>query len=382
MPINELQSTRKPPKTQIGAILWLKENLFSTWSNGLLTFLSLYVLFISVPPLLNWLIFSANFNFGTINIFGLSIQFSEEMATNSNCGKNGACWPFIYEKFDMFIYGFYPREELWRPNTVFALTALLFVAVKLTKNLKNKNKVLISLLISYPILSYFLLLGGLGILPVVETYKLGGLMLTLIIAAVGIIISFPIGILLALGRQSELSTVRFFSVMYIEFIRAVPLITILFMASNVLPLFFDSGISMDKLVRALIAITLFQAAYMAEVVRGGLQAIPKGQYEAADAIGLSYYHKNILIVLPQALKISIPNIVGSSISLFKDTTLVLIIGLMDFLAVVTAAAADKEWLGRHLEGYIFVAMVLWVMLYTMSRYSKKLELRFNTENKN
>ena len=382
MPINELQVTRKPPKSQIGAILWLKENLFSTWSNGLLTFLSLYVIFISVPPLLNWLIFSANFNFGTINIFGLSIQFSEEMATNSNCGKNGACWPFIYEKFDMFIYGFYPREELWRPNTVFALTALLFVAVKLTKNLKNKNKVLISLLISYPILSYFLLLGGLGILPVVETYKLGGLMLTLIIAAVGIIISFPIGILLALGRQSELSTVRFFSVMYIEFIRAVPLITILFMASNVLPLFFDSGISMDKLVRALIAITLFQAAYMAEVVRGGLQAIPKGQYEAADAIGLSYYQKNILIVLPQALKISIPNIVGSSISLFKDTTLVLIIGLMDFLAVVTAAAADKEWLGRHLEGYIFVAMVLWVMLYTMSRYSKKLELRFNTENKN
>ena len=382
MPINELQSTRKPPKTQIGVILWLKENLFSTWSNGLLTFLSLYVLFISVPPLLNWLIFSANFNFGTINIFGLSIQFSEEMATNLNCGKDGACWPFIYEKFDMFIYGFYPREELWRPNAVFALTALLFLAVKLTKNLKNKNKVLISLLISYPILSYFLLLGGLGILPVVETYKLGGLMLTLIIAAVGIIISFPIGILLALGRQSELSTVRFFSVMYIEFIRAVPLITILFMASNVLPLFFDSGISMDKLVRALIAITLFQAAYMAEVVRGGLQAIPKGQYEAADAIGLSYYQKNILIVLPQALKISIPNIVGSSISLFKDTTLVLIIGLMDFLAVVTAAAADKEWLGRHLEGYLFVAMVLWVMLYTMSRYSKKLELRFNTENKN
>ena len=215
MPINELQATRKPPKSQIGAILWLKENLFSSWSNGLLTFLSLYVIFISVPPLLNWLIFSANFNFGTINIFGLSIQFSEEMATNLNCGKDGACWPFIYEKFDMFIYGFYPREELWRPNAVFALTALLFLAVKLTKNLKNKNKVLISLLISYPILSYFLLLGGLGILPVVETYKLGGLMLTLIIAAVGIIISFPIGVLLALGRQSELSTVRFLSLIHI-----------------------------------------------------------------------------------------------------------------------------------------------------------------------
>ena len=362
MPINELQPTRKPPKSQIGAILWLRENLFSTWSNGLLTFLSLYIIYISIPPLLNWLIFNANFNFGTINIFGFNIQFSEAMATNSDCGRVGACWPFIYEKFDMFIYGFYPREELWRPNAVFALTALLFVAVKLTKKLKNKNRVLVSLLVAYPIVSYFLLLGGFGILPEVETYKLGGLMLTLIIAAVGIIISFPIGILLALGRQSELSTVRFFSVMYIEFIRAVPLITILFMASNVLPLFFDSGISMDKLLRALIAITLFQAAYMAEVVRGGLQAIPKGQYEAADAIGLSYYQKNILIVLPQALKISIPNIVGSSISLFKDTTLVLIIGLMDFLAVVTAATADKDWLGRHLEGYIFVAMVLWLSL--------------------
>ena len=382
MPINELQATRKPPKSQIGALLWIKENLFSTWMNGILTALSFYLLYISVPPLLDWLLISANFSFGTIDFFGFNIQFSDEMATNSDCERGGACWPFIYEKFDMFIYGFYPREELWRPNVVFALTALLFVAVKLTKNLKHKNRILVSLLTAYPIASYFLLLGGFGILPIVETYKLGGLMLTLIIAGVGIIISFPIGILLALGRQSELSTVRFFSVMYIEFIRAVPLITILFMASNVLPLFFDAGITMDKLMRALIAITLFQAAYMAEVVRGGLQAIPKGQYEAADAIGLSYYQKNILIVLPQALKISIPNIVGSSISLFKDTTLVLIIGLMDFLAVVTAAAADKDWLGRHLEGYIFVAMVLWVMLYTMSRYSKKLELRFNTENKN
>ncbi len=382
MSINEQQTARKPPISQTGIVLWLRTNLFSSWINGALTVASLYLLYITIPPLLNWLLISANFNFGTINIFGFNIQFSEEVATNLNCGKEGACWPFIYEKFDMFIYGFYPREELWRPNTVFALTAFLFIIIKLTKNLKYKNKILLFLIIFYPVISYFLLFGGFGILPVVETLKWGGLMLTLIIAGVGIIISFPIGILLALGRQSELSTVRFFSVLYIEFIRAVPLITILFMASNVLPLFFDAGISMDKLVRALIAITLFQAAYMAEVVRGGLQAIPKGQYEAADAIGLSYYQKNILIVLPQALKISIPNIVGSSISLFKDTTLVLIIGLMDFLTVVSFATADSAWLGRHLEGYIFVAMVLWIMLYTMSRYSKKLELRFNTENKN
>ena len=382
MSINELQTTRKPPLSQIGIVLWLRTNLFSNWINGALTILSLYMLYISIPPLLDWVLLSANFNFGTVNIFGFNIQFSEEVGTNANCGQEGACWPFIYEKFDMFIYGFYPREELWRPNVVFVLTALLFVIVRLVRNFRYKNIVLLSLVVIYPVASYFFIAGGLGILPVVETYKWGGLMLTLIIAGVGIIVSFPIGIFLALGRQSKLSAIRSSSIMYIEFIRAVPLITILFMASNVLPLFFESGTNIDKLMRALIAITLFQAAYMAEVVRGGLQAIPKGQYEAADAIGLSYFQKNILIILPQALKISIPNIVGSSISLFKDTTLVLIIGLMDFLSMVTTTTGDKFWLGRHLEGYIFVAMVMWVMLYTMSRYSKKLELRFNTENNN
>lgn len=379
MSINELQTARKPPISQIGIVLWLRTNLFSNWTNGALTILSLYMLYISIPPLLDWLLLSANFNFGTVNIFGFNIQFSEEVGTNANCGQ-GFCWPFIYEKFDMFIYGFYPREELWRPNVVFGFTALLFVIVRLVRNFRYKNIVLLSLVVIYPVASYFLIAGGLGILPVVETYKWGGLLLTLIIAGVGIIVSFPIGVILALGRQSKLSAIRSSSIMYIEFIRAVPLITILFMASNVLPLFFESGTNIDKLMRALIAITLFQAAYMAEVVRGGLQAIPKGQYEAADAIGLSYFQKNVLIILPQALKISIPNIVGSSISLFKDTTLVLIIGLMDFLSMVTTTTGDKFWLGRHLEGYVFVAMVMWVMLYTMSRYSKKLELRFNTEN--
>ena len=164
---------------------------------------------------------------------------------------------------------------------------------------------------------------------------------------------------------------------FIEFIRAVPLITILFMASFVLPLFLESGTNFDKLLRALIGIALFQAAYFAEVVRGGLQAIPKGQYEAADAVGLSYFQKNALIILPQALKISIPNIVGSSISLFKDTTLVLIIGLMDMLAMVNMTSQDIYWLGRETEGYVFVTIVFWVILYSMSRYSRKLEIRFN-----
>ena len=382
MSVNELQSTRKPPISQIGAILWLRTNLFSSWINGLLTLASLYLLYISIPPLLDWMVLSANFNFGTVNILGFEIKFSEVMADNKNCGREAACWPYIYEKLYMYIYGFYPREETWRPDVVYGLTALLFVIVRLVRNYKHKTRVILSLIVAYPIVSYVLMAGGFGLLPVVETHQWGGLLLTLIIASIGIIVSFPIGVVLALGRQSDLRVIKLFSTLFIEFIRAVPLITILFMASFVLPLFLESGTNFDKLLRALIAIALFQAAYFAEVVRGGLQAIPRGQYEAADAVGLSYFQKNALIILPQALKISIPNIVGSSISLFKDTTLVLIIGLMDFLAMVGMTSQDPYWLGRETEGYVFVTMVFWVILYSMSRYSRKLEIRFNTENIN
>ena len=382
MPVFDQQSTRKPPMSQIGAILWLKTNLFSTWINTVLTAASIYLLYIMIPPLLDWMFFNASFSFGTVNLFGFDIKFSEAMATNQNCGREGACWPYIYEKLYMYTYGFYPRTETWRPNTVFVLTGLLFVIVPLVKNYKHKNRVTLSLIILYPIVSYVLIAGGFGLLMPVSTDQWGGLLLTLIIASVGIIVSFPIGVLLALGRQSDLKVIKLFSTLFIEFIRAVPLITILFMASFVLPLFLESGNYFDKLLRALIGIALFQAAYFAEVVRGGLQAIPRGQYEAADAIGLSYFQKNVLIVLPQALKISIPNIVGSSISLFKDTTLVLIIGLFDMLAMVNLTSNDPYWLGRETEGFVFVTIVMWSILYTMSRYSKKLELRFNTENTN
>ena len=383
MSVYDQQATRKPPISQIGAILWLRTNLFSSWINSVLTATSLYFLYLMIPPLLDWMFFNASFSFGTINFFGFDIKFSEAMATNANCGRVGACWPYIYEKLYMYTYGFYPRTETWRPNIVFGLTASLFVIVPLLKNYKYKNRVILSLIVFYPIVSYVLISGGFGLLTIVETHQWGGLLLTLIIASVGIIVSFPIGVVLALGRQSDLKVIKLFSTLFIEFIRAVPLITILFMASFVLPLFLEPGNnSVDKLLRALIGISLFQAAYFAEVVRGGLQAIPRGQYEAADAIGLSYFQKNALIVLPQALKISIPNIVGSSISLFKDTTLVLIIGLLDMLAMVGLTTADPYWLGRETEGYVFVTIVMWVMLYSMSRYSRKLELRFNTENTN
>lgn len=382
MPTFELQEQRKAPISQVGIVRWLRDNLFSSWASIGLTLFSLYLLYLIFPPMLDWMIFSANFNFGTVDIFGLEIKFSEEMATNANCGREAACWPYIYEKFYMYIYGFYPRAESWRVDIVYALTAILFVMVRVLRNFTHKNKAFLVMFIIFPFASFYLISGGVFGLEHIETHRWGGLMLTLVIASVGILFSFPIGILLALGRQSNLKVISLFSTIYIEFIRALPLITILFMASFVLPMFFSEGMNFDKLLRALIAITLFQAAYFAEVVRGGLQAIPTGQYEAADAIGLNYFQKNALIVLPQALKISIPNLVGSSISLFKDSVLVLIIGLMDILAMVNMTSNDPYWLGRETEGFIFVTIVMWVFLYSMSRYSKKLEIRFSTDHKN
>jgi len=365
MAIYSLKEAKQPPKSQTKAILWLKDNLFSSTLNVLLTFVAIYILYLLLPPILNWTIFDANFDL---------------TADNQSCGREGACWSFVNANLKMFIYGFYPQEELWRVNTMFGLIAALIVLGSIIKNSQYKAHYIIGSFLIYPVVAFFLLYGGLG-LEVVETDKWGGLTLTVVVAAVGIVASFPLGILFALGRQSEMRVVKFISVVYIEFIRGVPLITILFMASVVLPLFFSAGMDIDKLLRALIGITLFQTAYIAEVIRGGLQAIPRGQYEAADAAGLSFLQKTMLVILPQALKISIPNIVGSFISLFKDTTLLLIIGLFDMLAIVGAATSNSNWLGRDTEGYVFVAMVIWVILYSMSRYSKRLEVRFSTEHK-
>ena len=365
MPIYPLKETRESPQSQIKVLSWLKDNLFSSLSNAALTFIALYLIYLILPPILDWMIFDANFDL---------------TADNDSCGREGACWAFIDSNLKMFIYGFYPQEELWRVNTMFGIIVALAVFGSLIKKSQYRAHYIIGCFLIYPVVAFILLHGGLG-LEVVETDKWGGLTLTVVVAAIGIVASFPLGILFALGRQSKMRVVRFISVVYIEFVRGVPLITILFMASVVLPLFFSAGMDFDKLLRALIGITLFQTAYIAEVIRGGLQAIPKGQYEAADAAGLSFMKKTVLVILPQALKVSIPNIVGSFIALFKDTTLVLIIGLFDMLAIVGAATSNSSWLGRDTEGYVFVAMVIWVILYSMSRYSKKLEARFSTEHK-
>lgn len=365
MAVFEQQTPKKAPNSEIGLTYWLKTSLFSNTINSVLTLFALYLLYLIVPAIANWILFDATF----------------ASVSNEQCGREGACWRYVIEKIDLFIYGFYPPESYWRVQWVLIL-ALAFVGIaKSLKQHRYRLKIISTLIIIYPIIAFFLLYGGLS-LEIVETHKWGGLMLTVVVATVGIVASFPIGILLALGRQSKMPVIRLLSVIYIEFIRGVPLITILFMASVMLPLFFHEGMSVDKLLRALIGITMFQSTYIAEIIRGGLQAVPRGQYEAADATGLNFLQKTALIILPQALKISIPNIVGSFIALFKDTTLLLIIGLLDILSMVHLSTSDENWLGRSTEGFVFVMIVMWIILYSMSRYSKALELKYSTEHKN
>ena len=357
MAVYSVTEAQPAPSTSKGAIHWLRENLFSNVINSVFTLFGFYLLYLILPPLIDWMIIDATWS-----------GSKEEIV------KGGARWIFITEKFDQFMYGFYPEALHWRPNSVIFLAVALGLILKYVKDFRVKA----AAVVLFPIISFFLISGGLG-LETVETEKWGGLMLTIIVASVGIVASFPLGIVLALGRQSNLPIMRTLSVTFIEFVRGVPLITILFMASVVLPLFFSEGLDFNKLLRALIGITLFQAAYIAEVVRGGLQAIPKGQYEGADSIGLGYWQGMLLVILPQALKISIPNLVGSFISLFKDTTLVLIIGLFDILAMVTLTTSDSNWLGFEVEGFVFVTLFYWVICFSMSQYSKSVERRFNTE---
>jgi general L-amino acid transport system permease protein len=341
-------------------LVWMRRNLFSSLLNTLLTLGSLYLLWIAVPPLIHWAFIEADWVGNT----------------RADCDSGGACWVFVGLRLNQFLYGFYPPDQQWRVNLGLTVFVALIVPL-LIERFRYKGLVIGVLVLVYPLLAYALFYGGFFALPVVETHLWGGLMLTLILAVVGIVLSLPLGILLALGRRSELPVIRAFSVTYIELWRGVPLITVLFMASVMLPLFFSDELSLDKLLRAMIGIVLFQAAYMAEVVRGGLQAIPKGQFEAASALGLGYWQTTTLVILPQALKMVIPGIVNTFIALFKDTTLVLIIGLFDLLGMVQQSFSDPAWLGYSVEGFVFAGFVYWVFCFGMSRYSQALERRLH-----
>ena len=370
--MNEITESRKPPVATTGILGWLRMNLFSNWINSLISLFVLYVLIQFIPWILNWTIFAADFKY---NFNGEEIINRELCSRVLDPENGGACWAIIYVRFYQFMYGFYPRDEVWRVNLSYIMLALAVVPLLFDKFPFRKH--FLKFTYVFPVIAFFLLNGGLG-LESVSTNKWGGLLVTLVLGCTGIALAFPFGIVLALGRRSNLPVISMMCTLFIEFIRGVPLITLLFFGMVMLPLFLPEGVNMDGLARVLVAVTLFQSAYMAEVIRGGLQAIPQGQYEAARSIGLSYWQMNMKVVLPQAIRISIPSIVNTSIGLFKDTTLVIIVGLLDLLGIGRGALADTTWLGLAYEVYFFVSLVFFIFTFAMSRYSLYLEKKLKT----
>ena len=360
-----------PPMAVSGPVAWVRDNLISSPFNIMMTVIAALLLYWIIPPLLNFTVFQAVWS---------GVDREACILTDAR-PIVGACWPFVQERFQYFVYGSYPVDERWRPTLFFVLLAVATVWVMWLNAPKRSIGVAFAFVI-LPVLTYWLLSGGYG-LKHVPTNLWGGILISLIVASVGIVVSLPVGILLALGRRSQMPIVKLFSVIMIEFVRGVPFITVLFMASNMLPLFVPEQYAPDKLLRALIAVAIFASAYMAEVVRAGLQALPKGQYEGAMAMGLGYWQMMRLIILPQALKVTIPNIVNTYIGLFKDTTLVVVVGLFDFLKTIEAARIDPKWAAptTSATGYMFAAIFYFICCYAMSRYAKATEERLSLADK-
>ncbi len=421
----EMLGEKPPPSSQVGAVKWAMENLFSSIPNIIMTVLSIGAVFYVLSGILPW-IFQSSWSATSLP------ECRESIAAAYGEHAEGACWAVIRERWPQLVFGFYPRELYWRP--VLALV-LLLVAISPILYAAVPRKILLFSMI-YPFIGFFLLWGGsiwlplsafagfvigyfalkmltsmigslgatiaAGVLPVlywlllsgpvvsalsgiapigiesIDSDQMGGFMLSITIGVTGIALSLPIGVLLALGRQSPLFIVKTICVTFIEFIRGVPLITLLFVASVLLNYFLPPGTNFDLVLRVMIMVTLFASAYMAEVIRGGLAALPKGQYEAADALGLDYWKSTRLIIMPQALKISIPNIVSNFIGLFKDTTLVSIVGLLDPMGLSRAIVADQNWNGIVWELYAFIAVMFWIFTFSMSRYSMYLERKLKT----
>lgn len=420
----EMLSAQEPPVAQKGIVMWARQNLFSSWFNSILTITALVLVYLLLKGILPWMFQSS----WTAN----SLTECREQILAAYGEGEGACWAVIRERYNQLIFGFYPNELYWRP----ILTLLLMiVAIAPILFLSLPRKVLIFSMI-FPFLAFWLLWGGSiwgplmamvgfgigyaaivylpnvigslaatiaamvlpviwwltlssvvagaihGVVPIgieaVASNFFGGFMISIIIGVTGIIISLPLGILLALGRQSNLFVVKILCVGFIEFMRGVPLITLLFVASTLLNYFMPPGTSFALILRVIIMVTLFASAYMAEVIRGGLAALPKGQYEAADALGLDFWKATRLIIMPQALKITIPSIVSTFIGLFKDTTLVSIVGLLDPLGLTSAIRANQEWNGIHWELYGFIALMFFIVCFSMSRYSMYLERKLKT----
>jgi general L-amino acid transport system permease protein len=334
---------------------WARSRLFGSWPSALATLAIVYLAARWLPPLLNWALLRA--------------VWSPDRAAACR-DSQGACWAFVADKFRFILFATFPADEHWRPALVIAILLALYgvSGFQLVRRLR-----LLCLWLGGLALIGLLMWGGIFGLTYVENERWGGLTLTLLLSTFGIALAFPLSILLALGRRSEMPLLRWFSIGYIELIRGVPLISVLFMASVMLPLFLPQGVSIDKLLRAQLAMILFAAAYLAEVIRGGLQAIPPQQEEAALATGLSYWQRVCYVTLPQALRVAIPPLVNTFIGFFKDTSLVVIIGLFDFLTTIKVSLNEPAWSGFGIEAYLFAALGYFAFCYPMSRYSQALE---------
>ena len=418
MPVGERKQLA-PPIDDSGPLGWARRHLFSSWLNGIVTVVLLGAIAWILSWFLQWAVFTANFT----------------ASTGAECRGYGACWALIREKYRLIFFGTFPYEQQWRP--LFAVVAMLAMLI-LTSDRRMWRPWRLAVIWSIGSFVTFLLMFGelniplslflaaalvvglvgmsfrkgigspaemngyraaaaigfiglvlrlVGILPAwklpiapfsyVETGLWGGIPVTMILATYGLLFAFPYGILLALGRRSNLPLIKGLCVGFIELIRGVPLISLLIMASVMLPLFLPTGVTFDKFLRAQVAVILFAGAYIAEIIRGGLQSLPKGQFEAADAMGLNYVQKTALIILPQALRVVIPPLINTFIGFFKDTSLVLIIGIFDFLNAANQALVDPNWAGFPGEVYLFAAFVYFCFCFSMSRYSKYLEIELN-----
>ncbi|WP_170419415.1 amino acid ABC transporter permease [Ruegeria atlantica] len=422
----EMLPEQAPPASEVGIVGWIRHNLFSGWFNSILTVLSLYAIWYVLSGVLPWT-FQSVWNANSLN------ECREIMIATWGSTHGHACWAVINDRWLQLLFGFYPSHLYWRPILALILLLVALAPVLYSDRVPTKMLIVTAL---YPFLMPFLMWGGtiwgpiaaalgfvvgwgvytivskqlsglfgivLGIaasiiwwlvlssyfvgaldsiLPIgieaVQSRQFGGFMLAILLGVVAIGVSLPIGIVLALGRQSDLLIVKYLCVGFIEFIRGVPLITLLFVASLLLNLFLPPGTNFDIILRVMIMMTLFSAAYMAEVIRGGLAALPRGQYEGADSLGLNYWQAQRLIIMPQALKISIPGIVSTFIGIFKDTTLVSIIGLFDVIGLASAIRADTAWNGIYWELFAFIAALFFVVCFSMSRYSMYLERKLQT----
>src|SRR5499427_869487 len=364
----ELIAPLPPPLATRGLLGFLRWRLFGGVFNTILTLLGLLLLLVLVPPVVRFLLIDAVWD-GASRVDCLAETVGRPV---------GACWPFVFAKFRQFMYGFYPEDEQWRVNVTYALGVALLIPLLIPRApYKTLNAVVFFGV--FPVVAFFLLVGDAFGLPHVEARYWGGMLVTLVITFAGIIGSLPLGVLLALGRASKMPAVRMLCVIFIEFWRGVPLVTVLFFATYMLPFFLPSDWKIDGLARVLVGVVLFAAAYMAEVVRGGLQAIPRGQFEGAMALGLGYWRTMALVILPQALRLVIPGIVNSFIGLFKDTTLVLIVAIFDLLGQLRAAFADPSWAtpATLFTGFAFAGAIYFVGSFGMSRYALFVERRLN-----